>query len=178
MRSVPRGDPLPREVPGARWAVRRGLHPTVPHLQTGKPSKPRCPLPPAGLQGHSQLARQMGGWAPGPVRVRLELRQACDRLSPHSLHSGTLPGLSAFGEAAAQGCPSFPPRAQSQCVSGRVISALLFYSVLFLALWCSGMSQPYSPDDGCPHHAWLVTGHSHPPAAQAAILVHPSLYGF
>ena len=104
MRSVPRGDPLPREVPGARWAVRRGLHPTVPHLQTGKPSKPRCPLPPAGLQGHSQLARQMGGWAPGPVRVRLELRQACDRLSPHSLHSGTLPGLSAFGEAAAQGC--------------------------------------------------------------------------
>ena len=31
--SVPRGDPLPREVPGARWAVRRGLHPTVPHLR-------------------------------------------------------------------------------------------------------------------------------------------------
>lgn len=38
MGSVLRGYPLPWEVPVARWAVRGGLHPTVPST-VGKLSK-------------------------------------------------------------------------------------------------------------------------------------------
>ena len=131
--SVPRGDTLSLGGSSVRWAVRGGLHPTVPRLQTGKPSKPRCPLPPPSLQGHSQLAQQWEGAPHRPVRARLELtdvRVTGSHLA-HSTEGHFQASLPLVRQQPRRCAPLLllEPRAN---VSGRVISSHLFILLSFI----------------------------------------------
>ena len=125
--------PFPWEAPVSGGLLGEVYIQLSPRLQTGKPSKPRCPLPPPSLQGHSQLARQWEGAPHRPVRARLELTDVRVTGShfAHSTEGHFQASLPLVRQQPRRCAPLLllEPRAN---VSGRVISSHLFILLSFI----------------------------------------------